>query len=31
MTKKEFIELVGENPEDFFGGDWENELLKWEE
>jgi hypothetical protein len=26
MTKKEFIELTGDDPEDMFGGDWENEL-----
>jgi hypothetical protein len=26
MTKQEFIELTGENPEDVLGGDWENEL-----
>ena len=26
MTKKEFEELTGENPEDMFGGDWENEV-----
>lgn len=26
MNKKEFIELIGENPEDMFGGDWENTL-----
>ena len=24
MTKKEFAELTGENPEDVLGGDWEN-------
>ena len=33
MTKKEFKALTGEDPEDMFGGDWENEigeLLKWE-
>lgn len=26
MTKKEFIELTGEAPEDMFGPDWENIL-----
>ena len=26
MSKKEFIELTGEDPEDMFGGDWENEV-----
>lgn len=26
MTKKEFIETFGENPEDMFGSDWHNEL-----
>ena len=24
MTKQEYKELTGENPEDMFGGDWEN-------
>lgn len=24
MTKKEYIDLFGENPEDMFGGDWKN-------
>ncbi len=24
MTKEEFIELTGENPEDIFGGDFQN-------
>lgn len=24
MTKDEFMELVGESPEDIFGPDWEN-------
>jgi hypothetical protein len=27
MTKKEFIELFGEDPEDVLGGDW-RELIK---
>jgi hypothetical protein len=31
MNKKEFIEIIGENPEDVFGCDWENELRNWEE
>lgn len=26
MTKREFMDLTGENPEDMFGGDWENEV-----
>ena len=26
MTREEFIEKVGELPEDMFGGDWENIL-----
>lgn len=26
MTKKEFQELIGEDPEDVFGPDWENDL-----
>ena len=26
MTKKEYKELTGEDPEDMFGGDWENEV-----
>jgi len=26
MTKKEFIEAFGENPEDVIGMDWQNEL-----
>ena len=26
MTKEDFIELTGEDPEDMLGGDWENEL-----
>ena len=26
MTRKQFISLFGENPEDMFGPDWENEL-----
>lgn len=26
MTRQEYIELTGENPEDMFGGDWENEV-----
>ena len=31
MKKKDFIELTGENPSDFFGGDWENILKDWED
>ena len=30
MTKEEFKELTGEDPEDMFGGDWENELQQLE-
>lgn len=26
MTRDEFIELTGENPEDILGPDWENEI-----
>ena len=26
MDKETFIELTGEDPEDMFGGDWENEV-----
>ena len=26
MTKKEFNELTGENPEDVLGNDWQNDL-----
>lgn len=26
MDKKEFEDLTGENPEDMFGGDWQNEI-----
>lgn len=31
MTKKEFAELTGENPEDMFGGDYENEIAELQE
>lgn len=31
MTKQEFIDLFGEDPEDMFGPDWENELAEWDE
>jgi len=31
MTKNEFIEMFGENPEDMFGGDWKNELEEIEQ
>ena len=24
MTKKEYVALIGEDPEDMFGPDWEN-------
>ena len=26
MTKEEFKDLTGEDPEDMFGSDWENEV-----
>ena len=29
MTKNEFQELTGENPEDVLGGDWQNEVDKF--
>lgn len=28
MNKQEFMELTGEDPEDVFGGDWENIIEK---
>ena len=28
ITKEEFINMVGEDPEDVFGGDWENEIAE---
>ena len=28
MTKSEYIELIGEDPEEMFGGDWENTLAE---
>ena len=31
MTKREFINLTGEEPEDFFGPDWENLMKEWED
>ena len=31
MTKKQFIELTGEDPEDMFGPDWKNELEELQE
>ena len=31
MNKEEFVELTGEDPEDMFGGDWENEIEELEE
>ena len=31
ITKKEYIELTGESPEDMFGGDWENIIRELEE
>lgn len=30
MTKQDFIELTGEDPEDMFGGDWETLLEEFE-
>ena len=29
MTKKEYIELVGDDPEDMFGSDWQNIINEW--
>lgn len=29
MTKKEFIQLFGEDPVDVFGNDWRNDLDYW--
>ena len=29
MTKKEFIKLTGEYPEDVLGGDWEEQLEEY--
>ena len=26
MNKQTFMDLTGENPEDMFGGDWQNEV-----
>ncbi len=26
MNRQEFIDLVGEDPEDMFGSDWQNEV-----
>ena len=31
MTKNEFQELTGENPEDVLGGDWQNEVDEFTE
>lgn len=31
MTKLEFKELTGENPEDVLGGDWENIIEDYKE
>ena len=28
ITKEDFILMVGENPEDVFGNDWENEIAE---
>lgn len=30
MTKKEFAELTGQDPEDVLGGDWENIINDYE-
>lgn len=30
MTKKEFVELTGENPVDMFGENWRDVLKTWE-
>jgi len=29
VTKKDFIELTGENPEDVLGNDWENTVEEY--
>jgi hypothetical protein len=29
MTREEFMELTGEDPEDMFGPDWENEIEEY--
>ena len=29
MTRKEFIDLIGEDPVDMFGNDWENDAEKY--
>lgn len=31
ITKKEFIEMFGEDPEDVLGADWENEVDEYVE
>ena len=31
MSKAKFIELIGENPEDVLGEDWENEIDEYVE
>lgn len=30
MTKKDYIDLTGEDPEDMFGPDWENIINEME-
>lgn len=30
MSKQEFINLTGEDPEDMLGGDWQNLIDEWE-
>lgn len=30
MDRQEFKDLTGEDPEDMFGGDWENEVAELE-
>lgn len=29
MNKQEFIDIIGEDPENMFGPDWENELMRY--
>ena len=31
MTREEYMELIGEDPEDTFGPDWENIIAEWED
>ena len=31
MTKREFMDMCGENPEDMFGADWKNQIADYDE